>query len=247
MYTWRDWRDILDIAELENLREMTGYAIQSQYAASARILALAAACQEEVCPEADVGLFFRTMFDIYTAEGVGLDNWGMILQMGRVIPGPYLGPCFGFDGSELHPFSRYPFAPDTASEDGAVALRLDDEAYRLLLLYKAMANISASTAQAQNDLLAALVGTGIADLPGAAYVLEVDTMVIRWVFEDSLDAIQLAVFRVAGALARGAGVGWELYALNPGAVFGFDGGNWQPFNQAPFAPDGALINNRKET
>lgn len=216
MYTWRDFRDVLNVRELENVRENTSYAIQSQYSASKKILALAAGFQKQIDPHVDVDLFYRTMFNIYTAEGVGLDNWGVILQMGRTIADP----------------------------DTGETLTLDDEYYRLLLLYKAMANISASTAEAQNFLLAMLVNTGIGGFPRAAYVLEVDTMVIRWVFEDFLDPIQLAVFKVAGTLARGAGVGWELYAVNPAQVFGFDGSLMHPFNQAPFAPDNALLQNR---
>lgn len=244
MYTWRDWRDIEDLGALENLRDLVSYAIQSQYSASQKMLLLAAACQKRISPEKDIDLFYRKMFDIYTAEGFGLDNWGVILQMGRVIPGPYLGPCLGFDGSQLSPFNQHPFAPDAGSHTLNVAIRLDDEMYRLLLLYKALANISPSTAAAQNYLLAMLTGIGISALPGTAYALEVDTMVIRWVFEDSLNATQLAVFKVAGTLARGAGVGWELYTINPRKAFGFDGGRWQPFGQAPFAPDSVLILNR---
>ena len=216
MYTWRDFQDVLNVRELENVREITSYAIQSQYSASKKITALAAGFQKRIDPHVDVDLFYRTMFNIYTAEGVGLDNWGVILQMGRTIADP----------------------------DTGETLTLDDEYYRLLLLYKAMANISASTAEAQNFLLAMLVNTGIGGFPRAAYVLEVDTMVIRWVFEDFLDPIQLAVFKVAGTLARGAGVGWELYAVNPAQVFGFDGSLMHPFNQAPFAPDNALLQNR---
>ncbi len=69
-------------------------------------------------------------------------------------------------------------------------------------------------------------------------------MVIRWVFEDFLDAVQSAVFKAAGTLARGAGVGWELYAVGPDKVFGFDGSAMHPFNQAPFAPDASLIVNK---
>jgi hypothetical protein len=203
-----------DLRELDSVRELTSYAIQSQYGASSKILALAAACQDRLSPETDVHIFFRGIFDILTAEGVGLDHWGLILQMARTI------------------------------EDGETSVTLEDEYYRLLLLYKALANISASTAGAQNALLAALVETGIGLFPRAAYVLETDPMVIRWVFEDFLNSVQLAVFKAAGTLARGAGVGWELYAVNPGQVFGFDGGDWQPFNQAPFAPDAALISHR---
>lgn len=216
MFTWRDFRAVINVRELEDVREFTSYAIQSQYSASARILVLAASYQLRIDPYADMQLFYEKMFNIYTAEGFGLDNWGVILQMPRLITDP----------------------------DTGVSFLLEDENYRLLLLYKAMANISASDAATQNRLLAALINTGIGGFGNAAYVLQVDTMVIRWVFEDFLDDVQLAVFKVAGTLARGAGVGWELYAVNPAQVFGFDGGDWQPFNQAPFAPDNALVSSR---
>ena len=245
MYTWRNWRDVKAVRELENIREATSYAIQSQYAASEKILALAAGFQERICPEMDVELFYRKMFDIYTAEGFGLDNWGVILGMGRTIEGPYQGPCFGFDWSGLQPFDQYPFIPDSGAPPAVTMISLEDELYRLLLLYKALANISASDAATQNKLLSVLTASGIGNLPRAAYVLEVDTMVIRWVFEDSMTTLPLAVFKAAGTLARGAGVGWELYAVNPEKVFGFEGSGMQPINQAPFAPDKALIINRR--
>lgn len=285
MYTWRNWRDVKDTRALENIRAFTSYAIQSQYSASRRILALAAGYQKRIDPYVDVGLFYRTMFDIYTAQGVGLDNWGVILQIGRTIPGPYMGDCFGFhetpplpaeySGPRFQPFNQYPFTPDSGSDARVAMITLDDELFRLLLLYKALANISASDAATQNKLLSVLIDTGIGGdllpllggtdvsgpspetrprrskrlpaLPPAAkvaYVLEIDTMVIRWVFEDVMTPLQRAVFQVAGTLARGAGVGWELYAVNPGRVFGFYGSEMQPFNQAPFAGDKSLIINR---
>ena len=213
LYTWRNWRDVKNVRELENIRETTSYAIQSQYSASKRIRALAAGYQTRIDPGVDIQLFYDKMFNIYTAEGIGLDNWGNILQMPRLIVDPDTGASFN----------------------------LGDEDYRLLLLYKALANISASDAATQNKLLSALIDTGIGNFGNVAYVLEVDTMVIRWVFEFFLNDVQLAVFKVAGTLARGAGVGWELYAINPNEVFGFDGSEMNTFNQAPFAPDAALI------
>jgi hypothetical protein len=240
MYTWRDMHSTPDLRELDNPRELASYAIQSQYSASPKILALAAGFQDRLGPEADVDLFYRAMFNIHTAQGAGLDNWGVILGIGRGIPGPYTEDCFGFAGSELAPFDRLPFVPDGASPQHVILLRLSDDLYRLLLLYKALANISPATAEAQNRLLATLVGSGIGGLPRAAYVLEADAMVIRWVFAGPLTTPQRAVFMAAGPLARGAGVGWELYAVDPSATFGFGGGDWQPFNQAPFAGDNSL-------
>lgn len=212
MPTWRDVYEAKNLRALHDGREMTSHAIQSQYSASKKILALAAAFNTRLDPRADMDAFYTDIMDIYTASGWGLDNWGRILAMPRTI--------------------------DDA--DTGAALTLEDEYYRLLLLYKALANISASDVATLNSLLHELVSSGIGDFPTAAYVLEVDTMVIRWVFEGFLNDTQLAVFKAAGTLARGAGVGWELYAVNPDQVFGFDQSEMHPFNQAPFAPDNAL-------
>jgi hypothetical protein len=211
MPTWYDARAAHNLRALDNIRSLKSCAIQSQYSASPRMLAIMAAMQTNLQTMDDLNLFYDNIFNIYSAAGEGLDNWGRVLAVPRAVA------------------------------DGEIYLSLNDEYYRLLLLYKAMANISSAEAETMNALLAALVDTGIAGLPQAAYVLEVAPMVIRWVFEDFLDPVQLAVFKAAGTLARGAGVGWELYAVNPALIFGFDGGGWQPFNQAPFAPDGAFI------
>lgn len=216
LYTWRNWRDVANTRELENIRDCTSYAVQSQYSASKRIRALAAGYQTRIDPNIDIQLFYDKMFNIYTAEGVGLNNWGNILQIFRLITDP----------------------------DTGISFSLNDELYRLLLLYKALANISASDAASQNKLLSVLVDTGIGGFSNTAYVLEVDAMVIRWVFEDFMDDIQRVVFKVAGTLARGAGVGWELYAVNPAQVFGFNGSGMNPFNQSSFASDNALIQKR---
>ena len=214
MPTWADMRDPgSDLRGEHNLRGMRSIAIQSQYSASPRLLALAASFQDTLDPSADIQVFYSKMFNILTAQGIGLDIWGRIVGLGRTI------------------------------ERGAASLTLEDEMYRLLLLYKALANISSDTPAALNALLSTLVATGAGGLPGRAYVLEVAPMVIRLVFEDFLSPVQLAVFEAAGTLARGAGVGWELYAIHPGKVLGFDGQEMHPFNQAPFAPDDALIRN----
>ncbi len=214
MPTWLDMREAENIRALHDVRDLKSRAIQSQYSASPTILSLAAGFQKHLEQTADRDSFYEKFFDIYSAEGPGLDNWGRILAQPRTI------------------------------EDGEASITLTDEYYRLLLLYKALANISSSDAATLNQLLANLVATGIAGFPRACYVLEVDTMVIRWVFEDFLNELQLAVFKAAGTLARWAGVGWELYAVNPEQVFGFDGGLMHPFNQRPFAPDKAMISNR---
>lgn len=216
MPTWRDVREIDNLRAIGNMRQLTSDAIQSQYSASPKILGLSDGFQRRIGPRPDIDLFYEKVFNIYTAQGVSLDNWGRIVGINRTIVDP----------------------------DTGVSITLVDNYYRLLLLYKALANISSADAYTLNRLLTVLVQTEIGNLTSKTYVLEVDVMVIRYVFEAFFDETQLAIFKVAGTLAKGAGVGWELYAVNPEEVFGFDGGTWQPFNQAPFAPDNALIVNR---
>lgn len=210
MPTWVDIHNDSNLRARDNLREMTTNAIQSQYSSSPRILALANAFQTFVNIDKDRDLFYDNIFNIYTANGVGLDWWGRILGIDRTIV------------------------------DENVEIVLNDEYYRALLLYKAMANISSTENATLNDLLRRLIDTGIAGFPSRAYVLFVDTMVLRWVFESFLTSTQLAIFKAAGLSARGAGVGWEFYAVDPTQVFGFNGSGMQPFNQAPFVPDDAL-------
>lgn len=60
-------------------------------------------------------------------------------------------------------------------------------------------------------------------------------MTIRVVFEFYADAIQTAILQNYGLLARGGGVGWEWYQIDPATTFGFDGSALQPFNQGIFA------------
>jgi hypothetical protein len=210
MPTWNDMFEDEDLRAEHNLRGKRSLAIQSQYSASRRLLAMTGSFQDVLDPTVDIDLFYKRIFNILTAEGRGLDNWGRILGIARVI------------------------------SDEGVSLTLEDEMYRLLLLYKALANISEATADSLNTLLETLIRTGAGGLPARAYVLETAPMVIRWVFEDFMTPLQLAVFAAAGTLARGAGVGWEFYAIDPDKVFGFDGQLMLPFNQAPFQPDNAL-------
>ena len=76
---------------------LPGETIQSQYAASPVIRALAESALIRIAPDADMALFYRTIFDIATAEGVGLD-WVEIPS-----------PVFGFAEADYEPFDVAPF------------------------------------------------------------------------------------------------------------------------------------------
>ncbi len=74
MPTWYSTRQAEDLRALSNIRNLKSYAIQSQYGASVKMLNLLAGFQENIEPTADINLFYEKFFNIYTAEGVGLEG-----------------------------------------------------------------------------------------------------------------------------------------------------------------------------
>lgn len=196
--TWRDMDEVGDLFSLADVGSLASDAIQSQYAASPHLTGLVAGFQRRLDASADLDLIFDNLVWLPTASGVSLDVWGRIVGIPR-------GPM---------------------TEEGQIVW--DDSAYRFLILYKALANISASDAETLNSLLDRL-------FDGTVYVLDHQNMTIRVVFEFYADAIQTAILQNYGLLARGGGVGWEWYQIDPATTFGFDGSALQPFNQGIFA------------
>ena len=79
--------------------------IQSQYAASPTITALVTAFNTRIDPSADIQLFFDCIFNVATAQGIGLDWWGRIVGVERNIR-VSVGEWLGFYGSGLLPFDQ---------------------------------------------------------------------------------------------------------------------------------------------
>ena len=196
--TWRDMDEVGDLFSLADVGSLASDAIQSQYAASPHLTGLVAGFQRRLDASADLDLIFDNLVWLPTASGVSLDVWGRIVGIPRGL----------------------------MTEEGQIVW--DDSAYCFLILYKALANISASDAETLNSLLDRL-------FDGTVYVLDHQNMTIRVVFEFYADAIQTAILQNYGLLARGGGVGWEWYQIDPATTFGFDGSALQPFNQGIFA------------
>lgn len=125
--------------------------VLSQYANSARIISIVASFADAVGMVGEFDDFFSDLWDISTAEDAGLDNWGRILNIGRVLTvdaGTYLGFEEALPGSEA--FGQQPFY---AGPPASGNYSLSTEAYRLLLLAKAAFNICDGTIPAINQLL----------------------------------------------------------------------------------------------
>lgn len=218
-----------------DFHELNLETIQSQYGASPHLRGIIEAAAKRIDPNNDINTFYEKIFNLDTAEGVGLDIWGQIVAVPRRMMVPS-GEYFGFDGSQLNPFNQAPFYNTATLGE---FYELADEAYRKLIYYKAMANISEDTAEAQNRLLSLLFGDVVTSI-GLEGIVPNGIMKIRVIFYFYLSSYEIEIFKNYGLLNRGAGVGWEYYQIDPDHTFGFDGSGLQPFNQGVFDPYGIV-------
>lgn len=224
---------------------MTDYArtVMRQYANSGALNALLAAFDQWVDPAKFTADFLRDVWDIQTARGFGLDNWGRILGMDRFITLPQgLGAdFFGFDigaapGTQWQPFGQRPFY--TGQGAGTLAYALPDADYRRLLLTKAAANIASTNTPALNALLRSLFGDR-----GACYLTYSPglPMQLVYIFGFFPSAVDRAIIE-RGILPAPAGMTVTYRFRNVSyQSFGFDSSNdgvdpeaVTGFDQAPF-------------
>jgi len=210
--------------------------IISQYANSATIVQLVKNMNEYVDPRADFDAFFDYVWNVESAQGFGLDIWGRIVGISRELLIPAAPLYFGFKDAlpGSYPFNDQPFFDGTAP--ATQTYKLADDAYRQLILVKALANISATNAPALNQLLQNMFAGR-----GRCYVNDLGGMALRYTFEFDLTPYEFAIMTQSGALPRPAGVNASLFqsAL---PLFGFSeaGVSAAPFGQGVFVPQGAM-------
>jgi hypothetical protein len=210
--------------------------IISQYGNSATISRLIANMNEYLDPRADFDAFYDFVWNVDTAQGFGLDIWGRIVNIGRDLLLSDAELYFGFSDAlpGSYPFGEQPFYDGT--EPATQTYRLADDAYRTLILVKALSNISATNAPSLNQLLQNLFGDR-----GRVYVNDMGGMNIRYTFEFLLTGYEFAIMTQSGAIPRPAGVGATIFNTNL-PVFGFSEAGTEsaaPFGQAPFIQEGA--------
>lgn len=184
--------------------------IISQYANSATIVTLIQNMDECIDPRADFDTFYNYVWNVETAQGFGLDIWGRIVGVSRLLNVP---------GSTPNP-GGYSFTPGT--------YELSDSQYRTVLLVKALANISDSTANSLNTLFSNLFATR-----GRCYALDTGSMTMRLVFEFYLEPFEYVIINTIAP--RPAGVLLNILQVDPAQTFGFQEAiQFQPFNQGTF-------------
>lgn len=204
--------------------------VQSQYAASPRLVSLLVRKAALLDPGKDLMEWYDSVFNPQTAQGVGLDIWGRIVGIGRMLWMQNSG-FFGFAFQNMENFDQAPFWIQSLSQG---QFRLTDEAFRFLIFFKAAANIGRGDMQSINALLNMLFEGEHG--PGSCCVLETAPMEIRAVFQFYLTDYEQSLFSQYGLLDRPAGVGFSWYQHDPSELFGFAGQDLQNFNHGVFTP-----------
>ena len=204
-----------------------------QYSSSPIIKAIIEGVNDLIKPDEDINLFYNEMFNILSAQGVGLDFWGVKLGIGRNIKvksttNKY--SYFGFNGSKLNAFNTFPFFSKTNTGD---VVTLSDNSYRELLLIKAAANISRTDIASLENLLERLYSGR-----GNFYVLEIGTMKLRYIFEFYLTPYEESLALRRDLPPKPAGVTYEIYQIVPEETFGFEGSEMNGFDNGVFDPKG---------
>lgn len=206
-----------------------------QYADSPALLAVLDSIHDALDPSDDIDSFFSTIWDIDTAETKGLDIWGRIVNVSRrlLVTGNvvYLGFQEASTSSDSSDSGAQPFGYGTfyAGTLTTNSYDLPDEAYRKLILVKAMSNICNCAVPTLNSLLNYLFSDR-----GKAFVQDVGEMQIRYVFLFTLSAVEKAIVTQSGAMPRPSGVLLSMMTIDPDTTLGFSGSNMQPFGQGVF-------------
>lgn len=195
-------------------------------------------------PRANLINFYNAVWNVDTAVGFGLNIWGRIVGVSRVVPIPGTAGSFGFANVDSPPDWQTwgngtpgVGGPFFAGQKVTGGFSLNDSSYRTLILTKALANIVATTAPAMNQLIRNL-------FPGRGKAYTVDKgksntsvggMQMTYVFEFSLTTIEYAILAFSGVLPHPAGVGVSILVI-PAGSFGFkeQGPLVKPYNFGTF-------------
>ena len=217
--------------------------ILAQYANSPTIVGLVEAFNDAIDPTADLDSFFDMIWNVETARGVGLDFWGKVVDIPRQLQVDQDAIYFGFGEAFQEATAETGVQPFNFGTfyDGPLETQmytLTDDAYRKLILVKAMTNITDATAPSINRMLRFVFGDD-----RRCYVQDTGGMQMRFVFEFDLTPVEISILTRSNAIARPAGVLLTvIIQLDTATTFGFAEGDGQPFDQGVFLSEGNIIN-----
>jgi hypothetical protein len=207
--------------------------ILSQYANSPTICSLIETFNDAIDPATDLDSVFSYIWDVDTAQGFGLDILGKIVNISRLLTVNSTPLYFGFGEAATNlstnnpePFGQGVFYSGLQSTS---TVELADDAYRQLIIAKAMFNITDCSIPNINKILRWLFSSS-----GTAFVVDAGNMQLRYTFLFDLTPVQLAIVTCGKVLPRPCGVLATALIINPNSTFGFGEAGAQPFGQGVF-------------
>ncbi|GAA3686676.1 MULTISPECIES: DUF2612 domain-containing protein [Acetobacter] len=174
--------------------------ILSQYANSPALCSFIEAWNQMLDPSAMINDWYNLVWNVQTAQGYGLDVWGRIVGVSRILSitsVKYLGWREANDLTE----DSFNQAPWYRGVDATSNYRLSDDGYRQLIYAKALANISDGSILSLNRILTTLFAG-----QGDAYVHDGADMSMTYVFKFVPTDVQVSIIQNSGVLPRPAGV-----------------------------------------
>ena len=175
--------------------------VYSQYCNSPIILQWLDFFSQWIDANQPIDNWYDMLWNVDTAQGYGLDVWGRIVGVNRVIP--VVGTQFLWFANAGETTYGNTFGNSiwySGQQIGATNYALSDDAFRLLILAKAAANIWDGSIPGLNKILRLL-------FPGQiAYCTDGQNMTMQYVFDWVLSPVQLSIVKNTGVLPRPCGV-----------------------------------------
>lgn len=195
----------------------------SQYANSPRFVKLVEGMRSQFNNAQTIEDWFNVVYNLKTAEGYGLDIWGIILNRSRYI-------TYNDNGTE-----KTVYLKGAKTVDGIDYTEEQIEnLYRSVLFLTLMSYITNATMNSLSLLLRDFFKER-----GICYIVEYNPMEIRIVFDFYLNGLESVIFPVVMPKPTGVGISFQQLPLS--SFFGFfveglnpDEQPYAPFDNKPF-------------
>lgn len=201
----------------------------SQYANSPIIIAIIEGMNDAIDPRQTIEEFYNMLWNLETARGWGLDIWGRIVGVNRnVRMADPEAVTFGFKTTPQEPaFTPFNDAPFSGAGSQFQTYQLPDSLYKQLIIIKAASNILYATAPNINKYLQMIFND-------RAYYYITGHMTASYIFEFELTPFQRLITYTLKLLPEPCGVLVSYESSPIHEIFGFEGSDYQPFDQGVF-------------
>lgn len=184
--------------------------LEAQFHNSPRLMMILEGFNQAIDPNAVIDSWYDNVWNPKTATGYGLDVWGRIVGVNRVIQ-ISTTKFFGFN-QQIPGVTTYGYGVFYSGNSSTQNFSLSDEAFRRLIFAKAAVNISNNSITTLNAMLMMLFPT-----QGRAYVKDYGNMQMSYVFEWEMTPAEQSIAISSGVLPRPSGVAVN-YEILPNGV-----------------------------